>query len=308
MQDLEKFISYFNMRKSRNRWRFVALVVLVIMAIGALSRQSVPTSIKAEEDHIARITLQGIILENREQTEKMREIANNKSIKGVIVEIDSPGGTMTGGLSVYNNLREIAAKKPVVAVMKTIAASGGYLSALGADYILANEATLTGSIGVVMPLVDATELAAKVGIKSDAFASGTLKANTSPLDVRDIQDRQYLQNLVDTLNDTFYKYVKLRRPSMTESQIKYMKDGRAVVGVQAFNLNLIDAIGDTRTARKWFQTKLELADPLLLEDYPLYEPEHWLQDALLGMLPAQFKTFFTYNTLPTGRAPLAMLQ
>lgn len=307
MQDIEKFISYFNMRKSRNRWRLVALVVLVIMAIGALSRQSVPTSIKAKADHIARITLSGIILESREQTEKMQEIANNKSIKGVIVEIDSPGGTMTGGLSVYKNLREIAAKKPVVAVMKTIAASGGYLSALGADYILANEATLTGSIGVVMPLVDATELAAKIGIKNDAFASGTLKANTSPLDVRDIQDRQYLQNLVDTLNDTFYKYVKLRRPNMTDAQINYMKDGRAVVGVQAFNLNLIDAIGDMHTAQKWFQTKLEL-DPLLVEDYPLYEPEHWLQDALLGLLPAQIKTFFTYNTLPTGRAPLAMLQ
>src|SRR5690606_29398808 len=152
--------------------------------------------------------------------------------KALHVFIDSPGGTVGAGLNYYYQLRAIAAKKPVVVTMGTTAASAGFMAALAGDFVIANPGTLTGSVGVILPLVDARELAAKIGIKSDEIASGDMKAVTSPLSARNEKARTYLQDTVDELEQLFTGLVAERR-KVNSKTLLLVSDGRIITGQTA---------------------------------------------------------------------------
>lgn len=275
----QSVVSLLFMRKSRDRWRFVALLAVAALLLITFSVGQPPQGdAKHKGDSIARIAIEGVIWDNPYQQEVLADIAADKSIKGLIVEVNSPGGTMVGGINLYHALRHVAHEKPVVIVQKTVAASAGYLISLAGDYILTNEATLTGSIGVMMPLIDTRELAAKIGIKSDTIVSGELKAVNSPLWPRDGEDRAYLQSMVDKLSDIFYLYLQQRRPDVSAKAVAMVRDGRALIGAEAVQMKLADDIGGVGEAKQWLIKTAELPDDIHVQSIPM-EKQTWWEEA-----------------------------
>lgn len=233
--------------RSRRFWR---LLVFVAIIVGALLYAGGEFSRKEHSPHVARVDIEGMIFTSHERDQLLREMAHDEMVKAVLVHIDSPGGTMVGGIGLYEALRAIGTKKPVVITMGTMAASAGYLAALGGDHIIANPATLSASVGVFLPLLDATKLAEKVGIKAEDITSGDMKAVTSPLQERNPEAMVYLKNMVNDLNALFMDYVTQRR-QLDESTIELISDGRAMTGTKALRHNLIDALGGYSEAREW---------------------------------------------------------
>src|ERR1700754_2601744 len=169
--DPDLLVDRRRLRRQISVWRTLAVIALVGVIAAGIGRAHV-----FGERHIARLSVTGVITDDPDRTRTIREAAEDANVKAMIVRIDSPGGTVVGGESLFKQLRELAGKKPVVAVMGELAASGGYMTALAADQIFAREGTITGSIGVIMQTMDVTGLLEKVGVKTEALKSGPYKA------------------------------------------------------------------------------------------------------------------------------------
>lgn len=267
------------LQKSRNRWRWVAVVafVLFLMTVSALEAPK-----KNPAKFIAQVHVSGMITDTLHQQDVLERIRTNDNAKALLVYVDSPGGTMVGGVSLHRMLREISQSKPVVVVMGTVAASAGYMVAAAGDHVIANEGTLTGSVGVLMPLIDATDLAGKVGVRSDEIVSGNLKAVTSPLYDRTATDRAYLQDTVMQMQTVFLDLVKSQR-DITPETVKLISDGRIITGTKAKELNLVDALGDRRTAKQWLAEthSLDVQTPII--EFDLVKKEGLLKELLQGV-------------------------
>ena len=149
-QDIDHIINHISLRKSRRRWRWIAIILFVIGLLALLTQMGgggLPA-----HDHIARLRIDGLITGDQASLDLLREVAKDDKAKAVILRIDSPGGTTAGSEALYEEIRAMSAKKPVVAVMDTVAASGGYIAAIAADHIVARGNTITGSIGVIFHL------------------------------------------------------------------------------------------------------------------------------------------------------------
>lgn len=263
------------MDRARRRWRFIAVLAIIFIVIFALPET--PSKVKTGP-YIARVNLEGFISSDREQLANLYELGNEGSVQALMVYIDSPGGTMVGGLDVYQALHRISQSKPVVCVMGTAAASAGYMVSLGCSHVVASPATLTGSIGVFMPLVDATSLAEKLGVKSASIASGSLKMATSPLEKQTVQSQVYLQDMVDDLQKTFMSYVVKHRPINDEIK-KIISDGRALTGRKAYELKLVDALGDLVTAKKWLENEHPITKDSPVRDVSLVREKNFFEKA-----------------------------
>lgn len=277
-------LSVIGLDRSRRRWRLLAVLLLVLASMATCNWMGDWKDEIAPGPHIAVVNIEGMITDDAYTRQVIEQLADEKDVKAVIVNVDSPGGTMVGGIRLYDALRTVAVKKPVAAVMGTLAASAGYMVSLAGDKIYANPATLTGSIGVLMPLVDATGLADKIGIKEDAFTSGDLKEVTSPLASRNAHARAYLQELVMRMDEVFMAMVKSRRPNLSAATLRTISDGRALAGVQALDMKLVDALGGEADAQKWLSAQAKSKGLLELRDYDLTEEKGWLGRAVEGQL------------------------
>ena len=149
--DADSIVDRRRMRRKLTFWRVFAVVfaICAVIAIGAALRApgtGVLTGTTAGS--IARVTITGLIRTDRQRVEAFERLAKSQA-KAVIVHINSPGGTVAGSEELYDSLIKLKAKKPMVVVVDGLAASGGYIAALGADYIVAGETSLVGSIGVL---------------------------------------------------------------------------------------------------------------------------------------------------------------
>jgi protease-4 len=229
-------------------WRIatiVALVALVLVGAWRVSGFHV-------ENHIARLEVDGIILNDRDRLDAIERVAADRHAKALIVAIDSPGGTVVGGEALFKALRGVAAKKPVVAVMDEVAASGGYMVALGADQIFAHESTITGSIGVLFQTTEITGLLSKLGISAEAIKSGPLKAAPSPVEPMTPEVRRVTQQVVDDIYDMFVRMTAERR-KLSPERARTLADGRVYTGRQAVANGLIDRIGGEGEATAWLE-------------------------------------------------------
>ncbi len=184
--------------------------------------------------------------------EKLDKAAKDKSVKALILRINSPGGSVTASDIMYSELlrfkKETKGKRPVVAVLSDVAASGGYYIACAADEIVAHPTTVTGSIGVIMQMVNFAGTMSKIGVKADAITSGKMKDAGSPLREMKPEEREVFQSLVNQFYDRFVKTVAAGRPKLTEEQVRTIADGRVWSAQQALELGLIDRIGTLRDA------------------------------------------------------------
>jgi protease-4 len=263
------------LKSQARRWRIIALLLGLVAFLAIAGRFSDVDSRFAGE-HIARLTIAEVIDDDIKRHELMQEIAEDKNVKALIVRINSPGGGTVGSEQIYLDLREIAKRIPVVCTMRSYAASGGYLAAIGADYILATEGTITGSVGVIMQTAEVSSLADKLGIKPITVRSGELKAAPNPFAPFTSQERDLVQGVIADFYNYFLDLVKTRR-KLTKEQVAIIADGRIVSGREAVKLHLVDALGGEKEALEWLKkehkidTSLEVIEVKEKDDTPPLE-------------------------------------
>jgi protease-4 len=242
-------------------------------------------------DYIASIKIQDVIFEDQHRITKLTQIEKNNSIKAVIVNINSQGGSVVGSEMLYNALLKISKVKPVVVVMESVAASGGYMASLAGDYIIAHNGTITGSIGVIMQSAEITELAEKAGIKLMNFKSGDLKAAPNLTEKLTPEAKQATMDSVYDVYDYFVGLVAKRR-NLDLNYVKTIADGRIYSASKALKLKLIDAIGNEDTAVDWLREKKNISKDLELVEVSL-APKDKLLDILMGDFQNRIFTFFS---------------
>ena len=234
------------LKRRLNLWRVLAVAAGTAALIAVVS----PRASGGLGQHVARVNVTGVITEDRKLIERVTALAKDGAVPAVIVSIDSPGGSVAGGESLRGALLRVAAAKPVVAVMRGTAASAGYMVALPAARIFARDATLTGSIGVILQTGEASGLLSRLGLSAEAITSGPLKDQPSFTRGLTTQGRDYLAGLVADMYDQFVGMVADAR-HMDAAQVRALADGRAYTGRQAQKLGLVDEIGGEVEAREW---------------------------------------------------------
>jgi protease-4 len=234
-------------------WR-VAAVALGALAVFIVVRGPATGIGRA---HVARLRVEGVISDDRKVTEALDAAARDASVKGLILSIDSPGGTVAGGEALHAAVARFRAQKPVVAVMRGTAASAAYMLAMPAERIFARESTVTGSIGVILQSFDASELLARLGVRPETLTSGLLKGQPSPFQPLTAEGRGALQSVVADLHGQFVAMVAEGR-HMPVDDVRILADGRIYTGRQALALKLVDAIGGEPEARAWLAESREV--------------------------------------------------
>lgn len=268
------------LKNQARRWRIIALVLGLVCLLVLVCKTN-DFSSKLEGEHIARLTVEDVIEDDAKRHDLLKEIAEDDQVKALILRMDSPGGGTVGSEEIYLDLRAVAKQKPVICTMRSYATSGGYLAAIGADYILAREGTITGSIGVIMQTAEITSLAQKLGIKPITVKSGNMKASPNPFEVFSEKDRVLVQGIISDFYDYFIDLVQKRR-KMTDEQIAAIADGRVVSARTALKLNMIDAIGGEKEALEWLEKEHQIDPSLDILDKKIEEDKPSMQTLLEG--------------------------
>lgn len=250
------------------RWRLLAVVFAVAALAILINKNSAHSPI--EGNFVARLTLDSVILDDQRIYELIDDIAENKNAKAVIVWLDTPGGSAVAGEEIYIRLRALAKDKPVVAVMRSVAASAGYMVALGADHIIAREGTITGSIGVLMESFEATELVEKIGVKPVIIKTSPLKASPNPLEKTSPEAERVIQEVINDFYGRFVDMVAERR-KLPRDKVLVLADGRVYSGKKAMEYKLIDAIGGEQEAMKWLTDQRKVKPDLDIRDVQIEE-------------------------------------
>lgn len=239
--------------KRAKRWRWLALFTtgILVAVVGTSLYRSLS---QTQGPQIARITVSGIITDNRAQSELLARIAKADNVKAVIVDINSPGGTTAGGEALYEGLRRIAAKKPVVGQFGTVAASAAYITGLACDHIVARGNTITGSVGVIIQYPEVSGLLDKLGVKMTEVKSGPLKATPSPYAPLDERSRKITEEMIAESQAWFVGLVETRR-KITAAGVPGLLEGRVFSGREALRHKMIDAIGSEAEAVAWLEGK-----------------------------------------------------
>jgi protease-4 len=250
------------------RWRLLAVVCAAVAVISFLDKNAANSPM--EGDFVARITFDKIVLDDQRIYELIDDVAGNHKAKAVIVWLDTPGGSAVAGEEIFIRLRQLAKDKPVVAVMRSVAASAGYMIALGADHIVAREGTITGSIGVLMESFEATELANKLGIKPVIIKTSPLKAAPNPLEKTSPEAERVIQELINDFHGRFVDMVAERR-KLPKDKVMAIADGRVYSGKKSLEYKLIDAIGGEAEAMAWLASQKKIKAGLRIKDIKIDE-------------------------------------
>lgn len=263
--DVDEVLARRRLRRKLAFWRVLALLVVLLGGLGAFAWWNDGGLLPRSSAHVARLTIGGIIRNERERLELLEAIGRSGA-QAVILSIDSPGGTVVGSAALYDGLRRLAQKKPIVAVVDGMAASGAYIAAMGADHIIAPRNALVGSIGVLFQFPNFAELMKSVGISYEEIKSSPLKAAPNMFDPPTEDARAAVRSLVDDSYDWFKGLVSERR-LLTGDKLALASDGRVFTGHQALPLRLIDEIGDERTAREWLARERGVAKEIPVRDW-----------------------------------------
>lgn len=295
--ETEAVLDRRRLRRSMSFWR-AAAVLAVVAALGVLSLLAIGGSegTMLERRQIARVTVEGLITENREQLRLLRRLAKNDSVAAVILFVNSPGGTTTGGEALFEAIREVSAKKPIVAQFGTIATSAAYIAGLATDQIIARGNSITGSVGVIFQWAEVSELLGKLGVKMNEIKSGPLKAEPSPFHPLDQAGRETTERMVAESMRWFRGLVAERRKVDT-SAIPGLEQGRIFSGREALEHKLIDGIGGEDEVVKYLAEKKGVGRDLRIVDW---KPRKDDGLGVLGMLGQALAQAAGFSSLVPG--------
>ena len=281
--ETESILDRRRLRRKLGFWRSLAVLAVVLaLAVGAFLTGQTKGLIGQAQ--IARVTITGVITEDRQQLKMLKRIAKNNHVKGLLLYVNSPGGTTTGAEALFNEIRAVAETKPVVAQFGTVAASAAYIAGLATDHIVARENTITGSVGVVMQWPELSGLLEKIGVKVNEIKSGPLKAAPSPFEPVTPDARRITEEMIAEGHKWFVDLVEKRR-KVDVSAIPGLTEGRVYLGRNALRHKLIDAIGGEDEAIAWMVKKRKVASGLKIIDWKPNEQLAWpLAGAIAGFL------------------------
>ena len=212
---------------------------VIIFRVGAASAVS---NLEGSGKKVGIVKINGPILTSDAVVSQLEKLENRKDISSIVIRIDSPGGLVAPTQEIYEKVKSLRGVKPIISSMGSVAASGGYYIALGADTLIANPGTIVGSIGVIMNYPIATELLGKVGIKFETVKSGGLKDVGSYSREVTEADRRHLNDMVTNIHNQFIDAVNDNR-SIEKSELIKLADGRVFTGLQSKDLGLVDLLG-----------------------------------------------------------------
>jgi protease IV len=256
------------LRRKLTFWRVLAVTVIVlgIAAVAALTGNR--TGLVSVQPYIARVTISGLIRGDQQRVRELDRLAQSTTARAVIVHVDSPGGTTAGSEQLFDSLSSLRAKKPLVVVVDSMAASGGYIAALAGDHIVAQQTSLVGSIGVLFQYPNFADLLDKLGVKVESVKSSPLKAAPDGFEPTSAEARAALNSIIQDSYAWFKGLVQDRR-HLTDAELAVASDGRVFTGHQAVDVKLIDELGDEKAALAWLAKERNVDSKLPVRDYAL---------------------------------------
>jgi protease-4 len=222
---------------------FGVLLGLFLVSLYALAYLSDREESLWGGEKIAVIEVRGVILDPQPVVERLVKLRKNENVKAIVLRIDSPGGGVGPAQEIFAEVKKAQKEKKVLVSMGSVAASGGYYIACGADKILANPGSITGSIGVIVESLNVEELLRKLGLRSMVVKSGKHKDLGSPLRPMTEEERKLLQGVLDSVHEQFIRAVAEGRKLPVE-KVRELADGRIFSGEQAQELGLVDELGN----------------------------------------------------------------
>jgi protease-4 len=233
------------------------------------------SEIAPKKGDIAVVKLEGEIVDSSNFVKELEELQERKDVQAVVIRIDSPGGLVSPSQEMYRAVVRLKKDKKVVASMGTLAASGAYYVAVAADKIVANEGTITGSIGVKLNHVNVGELVALARLRPKVLTTGPYKDMGSPLRSLKPDEERLFKKIIFQMYDQF-KGVVAKERDFTDNKINEIADGRVYTGQEAVKLGLVDSLGSLQDA---IDVAAELAGiegkPEVV--YPDKKGDHWLR-------------------------------
>lgn len=221
--------------------------LIVFVVIAALSLLTIFKGKLQLGEKVAVVRVSGIILDSTSVIEELKEYSNDRSVKAIVLRVDSPGGGVAPSQEIYEEILKIKEKKKVVVSMGSVAASGGYYISAPADVIVANAGTLTGSIGVIMEIPNVSGLMEKIGVETQVVKSGRHKDMASVFKSLTPEEKEILQTVLDDVHDQFIEAVSEAR-GMEYEVVRKLSDGRIFTGRMAKELGLVDELGNLEDA------------------------------------------------------------
>jgi len=264
--EAETVIERRRLRRKLTVWRLAGVVLAVLLIALLMSGSERMAGSGSFLPHIARVQVSGIITDDQKMQDLIDKVGKSDRVKAVILDINSPGGTTAGGEAMYDAVRRLAEKKPVVAVCGTLATSAAYIVALATDRIFVYGNTITGSIGVIFQWADVSELMHTLGVKVEEVKSGPLKAVPNPFEPTDEKGRALAEEMVQEAKVWFVDLVGKRR-NIEPASVPGLTDGRVYSGRQAVAFKLVDEIGNEKEAKRWLQKERNVAPGLSVVDW-----------------------------------------
>jgi protease-4 len=265
--DADAIVDRRRMRRKLTFWRVSALLIALVALVGLAVALVPGARLAVPGNYIARIKVQGLIRGNQDRVEALERLGRS-SARAVIVHIDSPGGTTAGSEQLYDALRALQAKKPMVVVVDGLAASGAYIAALSCDHIIAQDTSLVGSIGVLFQYPNFTQILKTVGIQMEEIKSSPLKAAPNGFEPTSPEARAAIAAIVSDSYAWFKDLVKNRR-NLNDAQLTAVADGRVFTGRQGMGLKLVDDLGNEKTALAWLEKEKKIPASTRVRDYSL---------------------------------------
>lgn len=285
--DTDTILDRRRLRRRLSFWRSAGIAALALL-VGSMILGSDGLSELGGADQIARVAIEGPITDDREQVALLNRLAEANHVKGVILFVNSPGGTTTGGESLFDALRKVSEKKPIVAQFGTVAASAGYIVGLATDHIVARGNTITGSVGVLVQWPEVDQLMAKLGVKMQTLKSGEFKATPNPFEPLDDRSRQQTQEMIAESYRWFVSLVEDRR-KIKVTDVPGLETGRIYSGREALQYNLIDEIGGESEAKTWLEGKGLSAKLKVIDWKPSQPGQGWfLSSAMHSIAQTMF--------------------
>ena len=267
--DSDTILERRRLRRRTSFWRITAFVILaaagfvLFMGNGERGFGRFGAPVRGE---VARIDVDGFIPTRPDVIDRIRRASEAARVRAILLRIDSPGGAAAGGEALYRAVREAASKKPVVAMIDGLGTSAAYMTAIGADRIVAAESAITGSIGVIFQYAHFEELIARLGAQYEEVKSAPLKGQPSPFTETTPEAREMLQAVVGSTYDWFVGLVAERR-GFSPEEARRLSDGSIFTGRQALDMRLVDEVGGEREARAWLAAHRQVSDDLPAVDW-----------------------------------------
>jgi protease-4 len=249
-----------------------AVIVLLVIGVAGAMKDGATGNPAEPGKQVAVVELSGVIIDTKDIIDELYKHAADEEIQGIVLRIDSPGGAVGPSQEIFRTVRKLKERKPIVASMGSVAASGGLYASLAASKVFAEPGTLTGSIGVIMQIPNFTKVTEKLGVEMVTVKSGKFKDVGNSFREMTEEERAFLQATIETVYQQFLTDLVEGR-KIPEASAREFADGRVIVGSRAKELGLVDEFGGVReAARAIFELKGQPLAPT--EEPTLIYPEN----------------------------------